>query len=398
MTKWERKNKYGFGQIRKLRSGRFQAQYKGLDGIYHKSPEGTYEYEDRAEAWLSNELDRIRDHKKGKEPWTPPRVHEQKKMLVSELIDLWLDNSPTLTKESSRASHRRRLQTRVLRESFPGFESLANEEVVSVDRLRIARWWQEVNRNWPEQKPTNIGAYKNLHTAFSYARDTLGIIDVNPVQIKGATSATKSRVKDRELVSVEEAKLIADNIYPRLRVPFLILQWCGLRLGELLELRRKDFIDKAGAMKIRVSRNTQRIKNPATNRYEMVPSTPKTEAGNRDIVVPGKIAVEVREHLKAYVDNDPEALFVTTENGKGYLDTSFRNRFRIAAEIAGRPDVTPHDMRRFFGTMLVNNSGIGLEEARRIMGHETTEQLMEYQRASANYEHRAAANLDKLIS
>lgn len=129
----------------------------------------------------------------------------------------------------------------------------------------------------------------------------------------------------------------------------------------------------------------------------MVASTPKTEAGKRDIVVPGKIAVEIRAHLNKFVADEPEALLVTTNNGKGYLDTSFRNRFHSAAVIAGRPDVTPHDMRRFYGTKLVNDSGIGLEEARRIMGHETTEQLMEYQRASANYEHRAAVNLDKLI-
>lgn len=396
MKKWTRKNKYGFGQIRILRSGRFQAQYKAPDGAYYKAP-NTFEFEDLAERWLSDEQHRIRVAELTNTAWKSPQAREQEGITVSELIDLWLDNSPTLTKESSRASHRRRLNARVLQASFPGFESLANEEVVSVDRTRIARWWQEVKKQWPDQQPTNVGAYKNLHTAFNYARDVLGIIEANPVQIKGATAVPRSEVKNRELVSIEEAKIIADNIYPRLRAPFLILQWAGLRLGELLELRRKDIHDKDGVMTIRVRRNAQRIKNPATGRYEMVASTPKTEAGKRDIVVPGKIAVEIRAHLNKFVADEPEALLVTTNNGKGYLDTSFRNRFHSAAVIAGRPDVTPHDMRRFYGTKLVNDSGIGLEEARRIMGHETTEQLMEYQRASANYEHRAAVNLDKLI-
>lgn len=391
-----RKKPRKFGKIRKLPSGRFQASYT-VAGQTHYA-KNLFEHEVTAENWLNDEQNEIKRAELYGEEWKPPAAREEESMTVKELIDLWLANSPTIKKESSRASHRRRLQSRVMRDSFPGFKSLANERVIDVDRKRIVRWWQEVQKIWPDQQVTNVGAYKNLHTAFEYAIDALDIIEANPVKIKGASALPKSKVKDRELVSVEEAKLIADNIYPRLRVPFLILQWCGLRLGELLELRRKDIIDKAGAMKIRVSRNAQRIKNPATNRYEMVPSTPKTEAGNRDVDVPPKIAVEVREHLKAYVDNDPEALFVTTENGKGYLDTSFRTRFKKAAEIAGRPDITPHDMRRFYGTMLVNNSGIDIDEARKSMGHETNEQVLEYQRARKNYGLIAATNLDKLIS
>lgn len=391
-----RKKPRKFGKIQKLPSGRYRASYT-IAGVTHNAKK-LFEHEVTAENWLLEEQNEIKRAELYGEEWKPPAAREQESITVKELIDLWLTNSSTLKKESSRATHRRRLHSRVLRDSFPGFESLANERVIDVDRVRIVRWWQQVQKAWPDQQVTNVGAYKNLHTAFSYAVESLNIIDANPVKIKGASALPKSAVKDRELVSVEEAKIIADNIYPRLRVPFLVLQWCGLRLGELLELRRKDIIDKAGVMTIRVRRNAQRIKNPATDRYEMVPSTPKTEAGIRDIVIPGKVAVEVREHLSTYVGDDPEALLVTTENGKRYLDTSFRTRFKKAAEIAGRPDITPHDMRRFYGTMLVNSSGIGIEEARKLMGHETTEQLMEYQRVSANYGQQAASNLDGLIS
>lgn len=113
MKKWTRKNKYGFGQIRILRSGRFQAQYKAPDGAYYKAP-NTFEFEDLAERWLSDEQHRIRVAELTNTAWKSPQAREQEGITVSELIDLWLDNSPTLTKESSRASHRRRLNARVL--------------------------------------------------------------------------------------------------------------------------------------------------------------------------------------------------------------------------------------------------------------------------------------------
>lgn len=64
---------------------------------------------------------------------------------------------------------------------------------------------------------------------------------------------------------------------------------------------------------------------------------------------------------------------------------------------AGRPDITPHDCRRFYGTQLVTEGRVSLEEARRLMGHETVEQLLDYQRAAAGYEKRAAAALDTLV-
>ena len=80
------------------------------------------------------------------------------------------------------------------------------------------------------------------------------------------------------------------------------------------------------------------------------------------------------------------------------MDTNFRSRFKFAAKKAGRPELSPHDFRRFFGTMLVANSGINLEEARVIMGHEHKDQLLEYMRAAANSKETAASNLDRLIS
>lgn len=407
VKEWKRKPG-GFGSVRQLPSGRFQASFKRDKRTYKAPHTFAFDYDDarrrngdgarEAENWLQDQYDLIRAAELSGNHWQPPEAQQAATMTVAELVDAWLAGSTAIKKESTRQSHRRKLNQRVLLPSFPGFDSLAHERVIDVDRKRIALWWAQVQDNWPTEQSTNTFGYKRLHTAFEYARTELELIAVNPVQIKGANAEPRSENRDKALISVAEAKAIADNAPARLKAPVLVLQWCGLRLGELLELRRKDITDNGGVMTIRVRRNVQRIKDEATGKQVMlVLNTPKTDAGNRDIVVPANVAKEVRKHLADFVAPGQESLFVTTNTGQQMMDTTFRSRFNPATKAAGRPDITPHDLRRFYGTMLVTRGGVSLEEARRLMGHETTAQLMEYQRASANYESTAATNLNNLV-
>ncbi|MEJ6012999.1 tyrosine-type recombinase/integrase [Corynebacterium sp. H127] len=406
-SEWTRKGT--FGTVRLLQSGRFQAFFR-KDGVTHKAPRTfAFDYVDarrrngdgarEAENWINDQIDTIHAAELSGTKWIAPTDKAKAQMTVKELVEDWLSKSTAIKKESTRQSHRRKLDTRVLRDSFPGFDSLANIPVVDVDRNRIRVWWSQVQEQWPDEGNTNAYAYKRLKTAFGHAVNELEIITTNPVNIKGAGTPPRSDNKDKELLTLAEAAAMVEQAHKKLKAPLVVLQWCGLRLGELLELRRKDFIDNGDTLTIRVRRNVQRIKDEVTGKQVLlVMDTPKTDAGNRDIVVPASKAAVVRAHLKTYVGKRQNDLFITKEDGSQMKDTEFRKDFAPVKEAAGRPDITPHDLRRFFGTMLVNHSGISLEEARRIMGHEKIEQLMEYQRASANYEHKAAANLDKFIT
>lgn len=326
-------------------------------------------------------------------------------MTVRELIEIWLTSSDF--KVSTTQSHRHKLNTRVLRDNIPGkFDSLADLRVAEIDRDRIKVWWSQVVAEWPTQKSTNSSAYKRLHTAFEYATEELRLISENPVKIKGAGRAPRPESRDRALISLEQAKALTENAPARLRVGTQLLLWSGLRIGELLDLRRKDvMVATAGTVTIRIRRNAQRITDEETGKQIMVSlETPKTGAGNRDIVLPNTVGKALKEHLEEHVGDSPEALIITTMTGAQMMDTNFRNRFATAAELAGRPDITPHDCRRFYGTRLVSPSDSGgsapvsLEEARRLMGHETVEQLLEYQRAADGYEGRAAIALDSLMT
>ena len=390
MPRKKARTRRSFGQLDKLPSGRWRARYTAPTMERITAPH-TFAEKIDAEGWLADER-RLIDL----EAWTPPEEREKKRetdaVTVRELCDRWLSNGHL--KESTAASHRRKLANRVL------CTPLADEPVVGVDRARVALWWAEVNDNWPDTGNTNATAYKRLHTAFQFAVDTLDIIAVNPVQVKGAGKAPRPKTRDRPLITLPEAGALADGMPDRLRTPMLLLLWAGLRLGELLELRRKDVrgLSGSGLLTLQVRRTAQRMEDPDTHRQVMVPfDTPKTEAGNRDIVLPRTVSNALRKHCRNYVADGPEALIVTTATGAAMLDTTFRNRLDPVKKAAGRPDITPHDCRRFYGTQLVTEGRASLEEARRLMGHETVEQLLEYQRAAAGYEKRAATALDSLV-
>lgn len=380
---------------------RYQASYVGPDMALHTAPE-TFPTEMDADAWLAAERRSI-----DLGVWTPvagraaaaAAAEQRATLTVRDLCDRWLDNGHL--KASTVNSHRSRMDRRVL------CTALADEPVVEVDRARIVEWWKHVQDRWPTTGNTNAHSYRHLHTMFQFAVDDLGMIEDNPVRIKGARTAPRPKVKDRPLITVEEAKALVEGVRPKLRTPMELLLWCGLRIGEMLELRRKDLLGLSGTgdVTIRVRRDavrvTEQVTDPDTGEVRNHTTmrsfdVPKSEAGNRDIVVPPQVAVRLREHCRKWVQPDPDALIVTTKTGRQMMDTSFRDQMKPGKRAAGRPDVTPHDARRFFGTMLVSNS-IPLDEARRVFGHEGYEMLLTYQRSASGYQKRAAGILDALV-
>lgn len=311
MTRKKARTRRDFGHLRKLPSNRYQAKYVGPDGSEYRAP-STFPARIDAEGWLADER-RLIDLG----TWTRLEERERKaeaaSMTVRELIEIWLTSSDF--KVSTAQSHRRKLNTRVLRDDIPGkFDSLADLKIAEVDRDRVKAWWLQVVAEWPTQKSTNASAYKRLHTAFEYATEELRLISENPVKVKGAGRAPRPESRDRALISLEEAKALTEHAPARLRIGTQLLLWSGLRIGELLDLRRKDVvIATAGTVTIRIRRNAQRITDEETGKQVMISlETPKTDAGNRDIVLPNTVGEALKEHLKKEVGGGQEALIITT--------------------------------------------------------------------------------------
>lgn len=385
-----------WGRIEQRGKNRWRASFKH-QGILHRAPI-TFKEKKDAESWLNRNKADIDKAEASGIKWISPAEKEKLELknntTVEQLIDLWLTESDSITKESTRQVHRRRMNSRVLN------HPLAQMPVAKVTRHTIKEWWQYTKATYPEQPTTNRAAYTCLKTAFEHARleMTPSLVDVNPVEVKGATKKPKTKILDRPVLKKEEIDAIVTHINERLKAPILILAYAGLRIGEALELRRKDLEDDGTYITITVSRNAQRIKDEATGRQIMKTfDTTKTEAGERSIPLPPKVSARVRQHLNDFVGEDPEDFLITTATGQRYMDTSFRSRFKTAAKAAGREDVGLHDFRRYFATTLSTTEDVPEHVIRRLMGHTTTKQVDEYLRAEKGFEKAAADKLNELL-
>ena len=70
-----------------------------------------------------------------------------------------------------------------------------------------------------------------------------GLVQINPCQIERAMNVHRGR--EPAILTVPELATLADTVPARLKALVLLSAWCGLRWGEVTELRRKDFDNDA---------------------------------------------------------------------------------------------------------------------------------------------------------
>ena len=90
-----------------------------------------------------------------------------------------------------------------------------------------------------------------------------------------------------------------------------ITSWCAMRFGALTELRRRDVVldsDKQRGV-IRVQRAVIRTDDG----FQV--TTPKSDAGIRDVAIPPHLVAAIQEHLAVHVSPDDDLLFPADHGG-----------------------------------------------------------------------------------
>ena len=225
-------------------------------------------------------------------------------------------------------------------------------------------------------------AYGLLHAICATAvADEL--IAANPCRIKRAMKAQRSR--DPVILDVPEIAKLADTITERFKALVLISAWCGLRWGEVIELRRKD-IGK-GAEVVMVSRAASHRGKGC--RVDM-PKSGKARA----VVVPPHIREDLKEHLARYVDKEPDALvFPALRYACHFNDSVFAKHF---AKAVGRDDVRIHDLRHFAGTQAARVGSV--TEVMDRLGHSTPRASLMYQGLASGRAREVADALSALAA
>jgi integrase len=355
-----------FGRVRELPSGRWQARYKGPDGIDRPAPQ-TFVSKSAAERWLTlTEAEII------KSDWIDP---DAGRVNFGEYAATWIEERPALRPKTIELY--RYLLRRHLLHAF-------GRSLVSNIREPQVRRWRKERLDAGVSAVTVAKAYRLLKAIMTTAADD-GLIRRNPCRIKGA-SVEKS--PERPVLSIRQVSDLAEAIDPRYQALVLLAVFGSMRWGELAALRRHDMDLEAGT--VRVVRQVTELSGG-----QLVPGPPKSEAGKRLIVLPAAVMPVVRQHMAWLVKPDEDALVFTSPEGAP-LRRNFRQRVWLPAlRAAGLPDIHFHDLRHT-GNTLAASTGAGLRELMDRMGHSTARAAMVYLHATDERQRAIAEALSEL--
>ncbi len=116
---------------------------------------------------------------------------------------------------------------------------------------------------------------------------------------------------------------------------------------------------------------------------EILLGPPKSRAGRRLVGIPGAIVPALREHLAAFVKDEPGALVFANETGMPLRRSNFNKMsgWPHAAASIGAAGLHVHDLRHT-GNQFAANSGAALRDLMTRMGHDS-------ERAALIYQHEA---------
>lgn len=358
-----------FGSVRQLPSGRWQARYRGPDGLMHTAPH-TFPRKRDADQWLS-----VVESEIVSGDWLDPDLG---KVTVSEFGWTWI--------KEHRVSRR-------VREEYERLFRMHVEPILG--RFQVNEVGPDTIRQWRAYLVDNgrsedrtAKAYRLVRTMFNTAVDD-GCIKRNPCRIKGAD---QHRTPERPHASIDEVYRLAELMPPRFRFLILLAAFSGLRWGELIALQRRDVDHKA--MIVRVAR---RVAEGSGGGMDIGPT--KSMAGVRTVALPGFLVDELVHHLAEHAQSGKDGLLFVGDRGGVLRRGNFRRATKWATLVrkAGLPDGFHfHDLRHT-GNQLAAESGASTQELMQRMGQSTVRAALIYQHATSVRDRQIASELSARV-
>ena len=370
-----KRQRRGWGHIRRLPSrrtpgrGRWQASYVGRDNVRHTAPH-TFADSLSAQRWLAQER-RLLDS----DEWTTPAHRDAQRWTAGE----------TLAEFGQRWIAERDLKPRTLALYESQFASHIEPELgpVPVRQMtaeRVRGWYAALDKKHARR---NSQVYGLLHAVLATAVKD-GVLAANPCQIERAMNVARKR--EPKILSVPQVAELAGKMPDQYGLLVLLAAWCGLRWGEVIELRRRD---------VGVDGATVTIARAVTHHGCCRIDTPKTGKA-RMVVVPPHIRSAVQHHVDTYVGPGDDALLFTPARGGCHLnDKVFADSyFKPALAAIGDDGVRIHDLRHFSGSQTARVANLPETMAR--LGHSTAKASLMYQQQVSGRDVEIAEALSKL--
>jgi integrase len=362
LTRARRRTPRGWGKVRKLPSGRFQASYLDATSTRRTAP-ATFTTRLDADRWLASQR-----AAQDAGTWRDP---EAGTATFAAYAQAWLADREL--KPRTKAGY----QTILDRHLIPAF---GPRPLRLITPTLVRSWYATLDPATPVMR---AHTYALLRTILKTA-EADDLITNNPARIRRAGSARRS-VQIRP-ATLPELDVIIEAMPARLALMVQLAAWCGLRFGELAELRRADVDPVARVLHIR--RGVTRI----AGGYSV--GDPKSAAGIRDVAFPRHLLPAVTGHLAEHTGPAPCALLFPGQQGGHLAPSSLYGHWYPAREAAGRPDLRFHDLRHT-GATLAAAAGATMAELMRRLGHSSPAAAMRYQHAADDRDQAIAEALSE---
>jgi integrase len=211
--------------------------------------------------------------------------------------------------------------------------------------------------------PVSVGHVRSvLRTALAHAMRA-GLLERN---VAALAEAPRIRQRERRWLSAAEARRLLDaTADDRLHALYVLALTTGMRQGELLALSWDD-IDE-GTVTVRAS--LARIDG------EWVRLTPKTDRGQRTIVLTAEASAALADHRRRMAaERTPDwryhGLVFTTARGEPIHGSNLIPPLRAYLASEGLPAITWHDLRHSAASVMLA-AGVPLRVIADILGHST---------------------------
>jgi integrase len=372
----------GFGNTRRLPSGRWQARYTGPDSRVHTAPT-TFQTKGDAQGWLAGERQLI-----SRQEWVSPSVRaeraaaaevQRRARTLTAYAEAWLTSrltpSGAALRPATKFGYRNALDNHIL----PAFGDLPLDEITTA----AVRTW----RGQFAAKGTDSAgakAYGVLKAILQTAQDD-GLIARNPCRLKGAGHA----MKRRESVALSPAELaaLADVMPRQWRALTLVSGWCGLRIGEAAGLRYGDVDLEHGVLRI--------VQTAQYIGAQLVIGPPKSARGARTVHMPRHVTDALAEYLDGRNGWKPHDFVWTRSDGQPISRHTTLKAFRAACRSIGRDGMVWHDLRHTANT-LAADAGAGAATLQARMGHADPKVSAIYLHTSTSHDRDLADALSEM--
>ncbi len=369
------RGKRSFGEVSKLPSGRYRARYRELTGPRVSAPD-TFPTRGEADRWLT-----LRRAELLRADWTATVTGTRS---FGDYAEAWLIDRQL--KPRTRAHYRKLLDHQIL-PTFTG------KPVRSISPAMVRTWYTHLSPDTPTLRAHAYGLLRAILQTAVYD----GEISANPAHIRGA--GTTNRAVTITPATLDQLTTLVHAMPPNRQAMILLAAWCGLRFGEITELRRKDLHLHVDG-EVGQHRGTVRVHRAVTRvDGHYVITTPKSNAGRRDVALPPHLIPALQHHLDQHTAPGPESLLFPAAGDptRHLAPASLYKTYYRARNIAGRPDLRWHDLRHT-GAVLAAHTGATLAELMNRLGHSTPTAALRYQHATNDRDTHIANALSQLAT